>query len=57
MIATVELNGNYRIKLVPQGEVEEVFLRVMAQLSEKGATTVLAQPAAGGTEYVLEVAR
>jgi hypothetical protein len=57
MIASLELNGSYRLKLVPQGEVEKVFLKAMAELSEKGATTVLAQPEAEGDEYALEVAR
>ncbi len=57
MLASLELNGSYRLKLAPEGEVEKVFLRAMAELSEKGATTVLALPAADGDEYVLEVAR
>lgn len=57
MIASIELNGRFRVKLVPEGEVESIFLKAMAELSEKGATTLLAAPAEDGTAYVLEVAR
>jgi len=57
MKASIELNGNYRLRLAPEGEVEAVFLKCMAELSEKGATTLLAQPETGGAEYVLEVQR
>lgn len=57
MTASIELNGEYRVKLIPEGPVEEAFLTAMAKRSESGATTVLAQPETNGVEYVLAVQR
>lgn len=51
-------NDTMRLLLIPSGEHEEieaVFLRKMAEASEKGTRTILEMPAVDGREYVLEV--
>ncbi len=57
MNIAIELNGNFRLKLKPESAIEETFLEAMADLSEKGATTVLVLPKEGEVAFVLEVAR
>lgn len=49
------LNGRPKLKLIPDNAAEKLLLEMMAEESEKGATTVLAMPPANGTEFVLSV--
>lgn len=46
-----------RLELEPQTEVDSMFLRLMADASEKGATTILAAPGRNEEAYVLEVGK
>lgn len=46
-----------RMRLDPEDEMERLQLRMMAERSEKGTTTIFAGPALGQTEYVLAIAK
>ena len=55
MRVTCVSGSSLRLQLEPQTELERAFLREMAGQSEKGATTILAQPGRNEEAFVLEV--